>query len=185
MDRARTALHNEGAELLADAPGRQGGDRRGDRAPPVHSGLRPALASVTRRRRRAVRPKRAAFIRANTRLLAPPLAPDMRLHLADEAVALWTKTEAELQASGLPPPFWAFAWAGGQALARWIGDHPEPIAGRRVLDFASGSGIVAIAAALAGAAKRRSERDRSVRPSRDRAQRERERRRRRRAVPRT
>ena len=96
---------------------------------------------------------RAAFIRANTRLLAPPLAPEMRLHLADEAVELWTKTEAELQASGLPPPFWAFAWAGGQALARWIGDHPERVAGRRALDFASGSGIVAIAAALAGAAK--------------------------------
>jgi predicted nicotinamide N-methyase len=96
---------------------------------------------------------RAAFIRANTRLLAPPLAPEMRLHLADEAVELWTKTEAELQASGLPPPFWAFAWAGGQALARWIGDHPGSIAGRRALDFASGSGIVAIAAALAGAAR--------------------------------
>jgi predicted nicotinamide N-methyase len=97
--------------------------------------------------------RRAAFIRANTRCVAPPLAPEMRLHLADEAVALWTKTEAELQVSGLPPPFWAFAWAGGQALARWIGDHPGPIAGRRVLDFASGSGMVAIAAALAGAAK--------------------------------
>jgi predicted nicotinamide N-methyase len=96
---------------------------------------------------------RAAFIRANTRLLAPPLAPEMRLHLADEAVALWTKTEEALQVSGLPPPFWAFAWAGGQALARWIGDHPKPIAGRRALDFASGSGIVAIAAALAGAGK--------------------------------
>jgi predicted nicotinamide N-methyase len=96
---------------------------------------------------------RAAFIRANTRLLVPPLAPEMRLHLADEAVELWTKTEAELQASGLPPPFWAFAWAGGQALARWIGDHPGPIVGRRVLDFAAGSGIVAIAAALAGAAE--------------------------------
>ena len=96
--------------------------------------------------------ERAAFIRANTRLLAPPLAPELRLHLADEAVELWTKTEAELQASGLPPPFWAFAWAGGQALARWIGDHPGGIAGRRALDFGSGSGIVAIAAALAGAA---------------------------------
>jgi predicted nicotinamide N-methyase len=96
--------------------------------------------------------RRAAFIRANTRLLAPPLTPEMRLHLADEAVELWTKTEAELRASGLPPPFWAFAWPGGQALARWIGDHPERVAGRRVLDFASGSGIVAIAAALAGAA---------------------------------
>ena len=97
--------------------------------------------------------ERAAFIRANTRLLAPPLAPELRLHLADEAVGLWTKTEEELQASGLPPPFWAFAWAGGQALARWIGDHPGRIAGLRALDFASGSGIVAIAAALAGAAK--------------------------------
>jgi predicted nicotinamide N-methyase len=96
---------------------------------------------------------RAAFIRANTRLLAPPLAPEMRLHLAEEAVALWAKTEAELQASGLPPPFWAFAWAGGQALARWIGDHSGRIAGRHALDFASGSGIAAIAAALAGAAK--------------------------------
>jgi predicted nicotinamide N-methyase len=96
--------------------------------------------------------ERAAFIRANTRLLAPPLAPDLRLHLADEAVGLWTKTEEELQASSLPPPFWAFAWSGGQALARWIGDHRGRIAGRRVLDFASGSGIVAIAAALAGAA---------------------------------
>ena len=96
---------------------------------------------------------RDAFIRANTRLLAPPLAPEIRLHLADEAVELWARTEAELQASGLPPPFWAFAWAGGQALARWIGDHPERIVGRRVLDFASGSGVVAIAAALAGAAR--------------------------------
>jgi predicted nicotinamide N-methyase len=107
------------------------------------------LASVTA----APAEERAAFIRANTRLLAPPLAPEMRLHLADEAVELWTRTEAELQASGLPPPFWAFAWAGGQALARWIGDHSGRIAGRRALDFASGSGIVAIAAALAGAAK--------------------------------
>ena len=96
---------------------------------------------------------RAAFIRANTRLLTPPLAPEMRLHLADDVVALWTKTEEELQATGLPPPFWAFAWAGGQALARWIGDRRSCIVGRRVLDFASGSGMIAIAAALAGAAK--------------------------------
>ena len=96
---------------------------------------------------------RAAFVRANARLLAPPLAPEMRLHLADEAVALWSKTEEELAATGLPPPFWAFAWAGGQALARWTLDHRERVAGRRVLDFGSGSGIVAIAAALAGAAR--------------------------------
>jgi predicted nicotinamide N-methyase len=96
---------------------------------------------------------RTAFVRANTRLVAPPLAPEMRLHLADEAVALWTRTEEALQTSGAPPPFWAFAWAGGQALARWIGDHPEQVVGRSVLDFASGTGIVAIAAALAGAAR--------------------------------
>ncbi len=95
----------------------------------------------------------AAFIRANTRLLAPPLAPALRLHLADEAVELWGRTERELDAIGLPPPFWAFAWAGGQALARYVGDNPERVAGKRVLDFASGSGLVAIAAAKAGAAR--------------------------------
>jgi len=96
---------------------------------------------------------RAAFVRANTRLLAPPLAPAMRLHLADEAVELWRKTEQEMDEIGLPPPFWAFAWAGGQALARYLGDNPELVAGKRVLDFASGSGLVAIAAAMAGAAR--------------------------------
>ena len=96
---------------------------------------------------------RAAFIRANTRLIAPPLTPELRLHLADEAIALWTKTEEALRVFDLPPPFWAFAWAGGQALARWIADHPQAIAGRRALDFASGSGIVAIAAARAGASQ--------------------------------
>lgn len=96
---------------------------------------------------------REAFIRRNTRLLAPPLAPNLRLHLADEAVELWRKTEAELDEIGLPPPFWAFAWAGGQALARYVGDNPELVAGKRVLDFASGSGLVAIVAAMAGAAR--------------------------------
>ena len=96
---------------------------------------------------------RAAFIRANTLLSSPALVPELRLHLADEAVALWMQTEEALQARGLPPPFWAFAWAGGQALARYIGDWPETVAGRRVLDFASGSGLVAIAAARAGAAR--------------------------------
>ena len=114
---------------------------------------------------------RAAFIRANTRLLAPPLAPEMRLHLADEAVDLWTKTEAELQASGLPPPFWAFAWAGGQALARWIGDHPErdrrPSRARLRLRF--GDRRDRRRAGRRG--EGRGERDRPVRPSRDRAQR--------------
>jgi predicted nicotinamide N-methyase len=95
---------------------------------------------------------RRDFILANTRLLAPPLAPEIRLRLADEAVPLWKKTEEELGAIGLPPPFWAFAWAGGQALARYALDNPALTAGRRALDFASGSGLVAIAAAMVGAA---------------------------------
>jgi predicted nicotinamide N-methyase len=94
---------------------------------------------------------KADFIRAHTRLLAVPHAPEIRLYLADEATALWEKTEEELGKMGLPPPFWAFAWAGGQALARYILDHPETARGNRVLDFASGSGLVAIAAACAGA----------------------------------
>lgn len=92
-----------------------------------------------------------AFIRANTRLMPVPHAPEIRLHVADEATELWQKTEEELEEIGLPPPFWAFAWAGGQALARYILDHPETVAGKRLLDFASGSGLVAIAAAKAGA----------------------------------
>jgi predicted nicotinamide N-methyase len=93
------------------------------------------------------------FIHANTRLIAPPLTPSIRLWLADEAVPLWKKTEDKLGAMGLPPPFWAFAWAGGQALARYALDHPAFVAGKRMLDFASGSGLVAVAAALSGAAK--------------------------------
>jgi predicted nicotinamide N-methyase len=92
------------------------------------------------------------FIRANTDVMAPPHVPEIRLHLASEAHDLWLKTEDELQEIGLPPPFWAFAWAGGQGLARYVLDHPDVVAGRRVLDFASGSGLVAIAAAMAGAA---------------------------------
>lgn len=98
-------------------------------------------------------PDRAAFIRAHTRLLPVPHAPEIRLHLADEATDLWRKTEEELGEMSLAPPFWAFAWAGGQALARYILDHPALVAGRRVLDFASGSGLVAVAAAKAGAAR--------------------------------
>ena len=94
----------------------------------------------------------AVFIAAHTRLLPVPHAPEIRLHLADEATALWQKTEEELGAIGLPPPFWAFAWAGGQALARYCLDNSTVVAGKRVLDFASGSGLVAVAAAKAGAA---------------------------------
>lgn len=93
----------------------------------------------------------AAFIRANTALHEPPLIPEVRLHLASEIVPIWQMTEEELERSGLPPPFWAFAWAGGQALARYILDHPEIVRGRRVLDFGSGSGLIAIAAMKAGA----------------------------------
>ncbi len=94
-----------------------------------------------------------AFIRAETRLLPVPHAPELSLHVADEATELWQRTEEELGEIGLPPPFWAFAWAGGQALARYILDHPDTVRGRRVLDFASGSGLVAIAAMKAGAAE--------------------------------
>ncbi len=93
------------------------------------------------------------FILAHTALRPVPHAPEIRLHVADEATALWQKTEEELEAIGLPPPFWAFAWAGGQALARYLLDNPDLCAGARVLDFASGSGLCAIAAARAGAAR--------------------------------
>ncbi|MFK0689189.1 class I SAM-dependent methyltransferase [Mesorhizobium sp. IMUNJ 23033] len=92
------------------------------------------------------------FILDNTALMAPPHVPEILLHLADEAHDLWLRTEDELAAIGLPPPFWAFAWAGGQGLARYVLDHPATVRGKRVLDFASGSGLVAIAAAKAGAA---------------------------------
>ena len=96
--------------------------------------------------------ERTNFIRQNTRLLYPPLIPEVQLHLADEAVPLWQKTEEELGEIGLPPPFWAFAWAGGQALARYILDNRNIVAGKRVIDLASGSGLVGIAAMKAGAA---------------------------------
>jgi len=97
-------------------------------------------------------PDRMAFIRLNTRLKPVPHAPEISLHVAEESVPIWQKTEQELNEMGLPPPYWAFAWAGGQALARYVLDHPETVAGLRVLDLAAGSGLVAIAAAKAGAA---------------------------------
>jgi predicted nicotinamide N-methyase len=95
---------------------------------------------------------RRAFIAANTRLQAPPHVPELSLHLADEITPIWKLTEEALAEIGLPPPFWAFAWAGGQALARYLIDHPQVVAGKRVIDFATGSGMVAIAAMKAGAA---------------------------------
>jgi predicted nicotinamide N-methyase len=94
---------------------------------------------------------RRDFIVANTRLQRPPHVAEIQLHLADEITPIWKLTEEALEEIGLPPPFWAFAWAGGQALARYLIDHPETVAGKRVVDFAAGSGLVGIAAMLAGA----------------------------------
>jgi predicted nicotinamide N-methyase len=96
---------------------------------------------------------RRAFILANTSLEHPPHTPELSLHLASEITPIWKLTEEALAGIGLPPPFWAFAWAGGQALARYLLDTPQVVAGRGVIDFAAGSGIVAIAAAKAGAAR--------------------------------
>jgi len=92
-----------------------------------------------------------AFILANTRLQLVPHAPEISLWLADEVTPIWRLTEEELGEMGLPPPFWAFAWAGGQGLARWLLDNPAEVAGKRVLDLAAGSGLVGIAAMQAGA----------------------------------
>ena len=94
---------------------------------------------------------RCAFILENTRIQPPPHTPELNRHLAAEVTPIWRLTEEALAEIGLPPPFWAFAWAGGQALARYVLDHPDEVAGKRVLDFASGSGIVGIAAMRAGA----------------------------------
>ncbi len=95
---------------------------------------------------------RRAFILENTRLQSPPHTPELNLRLADEITPIWQMTEEALAEIGLPPPFWAFAWAGGQALARYVLDHPNLVMAKTVIDFASGSGIVGIAAMKAGAA---------------------------------
>ncbi|MCB1510374.1 MAG: methyltransferase [Hyphomicrobiaceae bacterium] len=91
------------------------------------------------------------FIQANTKPLVPPLVPEIVLHLAEESLPIWQKTEEELGEMNVPPPFWAFAWAGGQALARYVLDHPELARGRAVIDLGCGSGLAGIAAAIAGA----------------------------------
>lgn len=96
-------------------------------------------------------PDPQGFIRTHTEILPVAHVPEIRLHQASEVTPLWQMTEEELGAIGVPPPFWAFAWAGGQGLARYIMDHKDEVDGRRVFDFATGSGLVAIAAKLAGA----------------------------------
>jgi predicted nicotinamide N-methyase len=98
-----------------------------------------------------VSPDHAAFIRRETTIACPPLVPEIRLHLASEITPIWHATEAALEREGVDPPYWAFAWPGGQALARHLLDHPELVAGRTLLDFAAGSGLAAIAAARSGA----------------------------------
>src|SRR5882757_8974972 len=92
-----------------------------------------------------------AFITPTAALFRPPLVPEIKLYLATEVVPLWRATEEELEKNGVPPPYWAFAWAGGQALARYILDNPDIVRGKRVLDIGSGSGVVGIAAAKSGA----------------------------------
>jgi predicted nicotinamide N-methyase len=94
----------------------------------------------------------AAFVHSQTRIAQSAFVPEIRLHLADEMTPIWRATQKELDDFGVPPPFWAFCWPGGQALTRFILDRPDWVAGRRVLDFAAGSGITAIGAAKAGAA---------------------------------
>lgn len=95
----------------------------------------------------------SGFIRRTTQILSPPLVPEMRLHLAEESIGLWSQTEEALGEAGLPPPFWAFAWAGGQALARYALDNPQQFKDRHVLDFAAGGGIAGIGASMTGATR--------------------------------
>ena len=95
----------------------------------------------------------AAFIAANTKIVSPPLVPEIKLRLATEITPIWQATETELQEIGIPPPFWAFCWPGGQALARYVLDNPDIVHGKRVLEFAAGSAVSGIAAAVGGAAE--------------------------------
>jgi predicted nicotinamide N-methyase len=97
--------------------------------------------------------QRRSFIASQTALAAPPLTPEIKLHLATEITPIWEATEATLAANNLPPPYWAFAWPGGQALTRFLLDHPQWVRGKRVLDFAAGSGLSTIGAKMAGAEK--------------------------------
>jgi predicted nicotinamide N-methyase len=128
-------------EIVAEAAGSQEIQRAAEAVSAEQARLHPEIQASA-----------AAFITGNTRVLSPPLVPEIRLHLAEESLPIWQKTEEELGEINVPPPYWAFAWAGGQALARYILDNPAPLAGRRVLDLGSGSGLTAIAAMQAGAA---------------------------------
>jgi predicted nicotinamide N-methyase len=92
------------------------------------------------------------IVQAGATLRPVSLVPEIRLYQAAEPMSVWQLTEQATGRTGLDPPFWAFAWAGGQALARYLLDHPETVTARHVIDIASGSGLVAIAAAMAGAA---------------------------------
>jgi predicted nicotinamide N-methyase len=93
-----------------------------------------------------------AFIRANTALEAPAMVPEFKLWLASEYVPIWQATEAWMEEQNIDPPYWAFCWPGGQAIARYLLDHPEEVRGKRVIDFAAGSGVSSMAAVWAGAA---------------------------------
>jgi predicted nicotinamide N-methyase len=94
-----------------------------------------------------------AQLASHTAIATAPLVPEIRLHLATEVTPLWEATEVTMAQVGLPPPFWAFAWPGGQALARFVLDRPELLRGKRVLDFAAGSGLTSIAAVRCGASQ--------------------------------
>lgn len=98
-------------------------------------------------------PVPAGFVRAHTRAGRPPIVPEITLRMADDVVALWEALEQEHTGPGSEPPFWAAAWPGGQALARYVLDHPDVVAGRTVLDLGAGGGLVSVAAAMAGAAR--------------------------------
>lgn len=97
--------------------------------------------------------ERRALILATTTLVPAPFVPEVRLHIGGDAMPLWERAALADERLPVPPPYWAWPWAGGQALARYVVDHPEVVAGRSVLDVGAGGGIVAIAAALAGAAR--------------------------------
>src|SRR6185312_15830433 len=147
---------------LAEVTGREVDDLRADArrgrfftvSEAVSYGLIEGQATGGDTLKAAAVPRRPAesFILANTTLGTAPLVPEIRLHLASDAIELWEQTEQGAGPAQLPPPFWAFPWAGGQALARYLLDHPALVRGRTVLDVAAGSGLVALAAARAGAA---------------------------------